>query len=236
MKKIIVVSMVLLALLITCVTPATAQAPIKITAKQLYEEYEANEIASDLKYKDKLLEVTGFIENFSKETFSGKSTIHLEAGFLAPIWAHLSPDQVSTAATLTKGDKISVVGTCKGKPFICVELEDCYIAKVYPPEPEAPPTSPTTPKPEKDKDEGCFIATAAYGTDTAQEIDILREFRDEILLPNSLGARFVSVYYRTSPPIADFISQWDVLRTIVRVGFVNPIVAILNFSHSLWSE
>jgi len=82
---------------------------------------------------------------------------------------------------------------------------------------------------------GCFIATAAYGTDTAKEIDILREFRDTILLPNSLGAKFVSLYYKTSPPLADFISQHEVLRTAVRVGFVDPIVAILNWSHDLWS-
>ena len=81
----------------------------------------------------------------------------------------------------------------------------------------------------------CFIATAAYGTDTAKEIDILREFRDEVLLPNSLGVMFVSLYYRTSPPIADFISQHEVLRTAVRVGFVDPIVKILTWTHDLWS-
>jgi len=81
----------------------------------------------------------------------------------------------------------------------------------------------------------CFIATAAYGTDTAKEIDILREFRDEVLLPNSLGVMFVSLYYRTSPPIADFISQHEVLRTAVRVGFVDPIVKILSWTHDLWS-
>jgi hypothetical protein len=82
---------------------------------------------------------------------------------------------------------------------------------------------------------GCFIATAAYGTDTAREIDILREFRDTVLLPNSLGIRFVSLYYKISPPIADFIAQHEVLRTAVRVGFVDPIVRILNWTHGLWS-
>ena len=83
---------------------------------------------------------------------------------------------------------------------------------------------------------GCFIATAAYGTDTAREIGILREFRDTVLLPNSLGAKLVSFYYKTSPPIADFISQHEVLRTVVRVGFVDPIVRILSWTHGLWSE
>jgi len=81
----------------------------------------------------------------------------------------------------------------------------------------------------------CFIATAAYGTDTAKEIDILREFRDEFLLSNSLGAKFVSFYYKISPPIADFISQHEALRTVVREGFVDPIVKILTCTHDLWS-
>ena len=81
----------------------------------------------------------------------------------------------------------------------------------------------------------CFIATAAYGTNTAKELDILREFRDEVLLLNSLGAKFVSLYYKISPPIANFISQHEVLRTVVRVGFVDPIVKILTWTHGLWS-
>ncbi len=77
----------------------------------------------------------------------------------------------------------------------------------------------------------CFIATAAYGTDTAKEIDILREFRDAVLLPSSLGAKLVSLYHKTSPPIANFISRHEVLRAAVRVGFVDPITAILDWSH-----
>jgi hypothetical protein len=82
----------------------------------------------------------------------------------------------------------------------------------------------------------CFVATAAYGTDTAEEINILREFRDVVLLASGLGAEFVSLYYEISPPVAEVISQHDFLRTAVRLGFVDPIVAILNWSQALWSE
>jgi hypothetical protein len=81
----------------------------------------------------------------------------------------------------------------------------------------------------------CFIASAAYGTNTAKEIDILREFRDTVLLHNSLGARLVPLYYRGSPPIASFISQYEVLTRLVRLGFLDPIVRILNWTHHLWS-
>jgi hypothetical protein len=82
----------------------------------------------------------------------------------------------------------------------------------------------------------CFIATAVYGTDTAEEINLLREFRDVVLLPGRLGAEFVSLYYEISPPVAEVIWQHDFLRTAVRAGFIDPVVAILNWSHALWSE
>jgi alpha-tubulin suppressor-like RCC1 family protein len=81
----------------------------------------------------------------------------------------------------------------------------------------------------------CFIATAAYGTDTASQLDILREFRDNILLPSTLGTKLVSFYYRTSPPVANFVSRHEALRTVVRVGFLDPIVRILTWSHKSWS-
>jgi parallel beta-helix repeat protein len=81
----------------------------------------------------------------------------------------------------------------------------------------------------------CFIATAAYGSDTASQLDILREFRDTVLLPSDLGVRFVSFYYRIGPPIASLMSQHEVLKTAVRVGFVDPIVRILTWTHDLWS-
>ena len=72
---------------------------------------------------------------------------------------------------------------------------------------------------------GCFIATAAYGTAMAGEIEILRKFRDEYLLTNPVGQALVDFYYRVSPPIAEFITEHPSLKPIVRVGLA-PAVAI----------
>jgi hypothetical protein len=72
---------------------------------------------------------------------------------------------------------------------------------------------------------GCFIATAAYGTPMAEEIQILRQFRDEYLLTNLLGQGLVDLYYRISPPIAEFINDHTSLKPIVRAGLV-PAVAM----------
>ena len=72
----------------------------------------------------------------------------------------------------------------------------------------------------------CFIATAAYGTSLHEDIDVLRDFRDEYLMTNLFGRTFVEIYYTTSPPIADVIRENKGLRTIVREGFVKPLVYI----------
>jgi hypothetical protein len=83
---------------------------------------------------------------------------------------------------------------------------------------------------------GCFIATAAYGTSTAAEIDTLRAFRDEVLLQNSLGSQLVNLYYEVSPPVADFISEHDVLRTLVRELLVDPVAWLVEATGTLWRD
>jgi hypothetical protein len=72
----------------------------------------------------------------------------------------------------------------------------------------------------------CFIATAAYGTPLHEDIDVLREFRDEYLMTNPFGRFFVRAYYSTSPPIADAIRKNECSRTFVRKALVKPLVYI----------
>ena len=72
---------------------------------------------------------------------------------------------------------------------------------------------------------GCFIATAAYGTPMAEEVQILRKFRDGYLLTNPVGQSFVNLYYSVSPPIGEFITQHPGLKPMVRAGLV-PAVTV----------
>ena len=81
---------------------------------------------------------------------------------------------------------------------------------------------------------GCFIATAAYGTPTAKQIDVLREFRDDVLLKSTVGSQFVALYYRFSPPIANVIARHELLRTLVRELVVDPIVHAVEATGNIW--
>jgi hypothetical protein len=61
---------------------------------------------------------------------------------------------------------------------------------------------------------GCFIATASYGSLNHPMVKLLCEFRDEILLKTSYGQSFVKLYYRYSPPAAEWISAHMLLRIL----------------------
>lgn len=79
---------------------------------------------------------------------------------------------------------------------------------------------------------GCFIATAAFGSPMAPQVQVLREVRDTYLLPNPIGRAAVQAYYAVSPPIADVIGRSEPLRAAVRVGLM-PVLGWASLV--LWS-
>src|SRR5258708_39774069 len=68
-----------------------------------------------------------------------------------------------------------------------------------------------------------FNAAAAFGSPMAEKVRVLRAFRDQYLMTNAAGRRFVQLYYRYSPSIADRIRRDDTLRAAVRAA-LEPLV------------
>ncbi|MCX7048264.1 MAG: hypothetical protein NTX50_22615, partial [Candidatus Sumerlaeota bacterium] len=69
----------------------------------------------------------------------------------------------------------------------------------------------------------CFIATAACGDANADEVIVLRRFRDDVLLPRALGRCFVAVYCFLSPPLAALIVRSPKSQCLIRRFFISPV-------------
>ena len=78
---------------------------------------------------------------------------------------------------------------------------------------------------------GCLIATAAFGTELAPQIQLLREIRDHTVLETHSGAAFMSVfnsfYYSFSPTIADLERQNPMFKEVVKIA-ITPMMSTLG--------
>jgi hypothetical protein len=69
----------------------------------------------------------------------------------------------------------------------------------------------------------CFIATAAYGSVMANDVETLRRFRDGVLGKTALGELAIEAYYTFSPSLAGLIGESEILRHTARTA-LQPIV------------
>lgn len=78
---------------------------------------------------------------------------------------------------------------------------------------------------------GCLIATAAYGSEFAPQVQMLREIRDNQLLKTSSGSAFMSAfnsfYYSWSPTVAEWERQNPIFKELVRAS-ITPLISTLS--------
>lgn len=97
-------------------------------------------------------------------------------------------------------------------------------------------TDPDPPEPSIDTEPaaelgGCLIATAAFGSEMAPQIQMLREVRDGTVLNTMSGAAFMAgfnqLYYSFSPTVADWERQSPAFKEAVRIA-ITPMLATLG--------
>jgi hypothetical protein len=74
----------------------------------------------------------------------------------------------------------------------------------------------------------CFIATSVYG-ENHRYTNVLRKFRDECLLTNSVGKEFVIFYYDYSPYVAGFLDENEYLKPVAGVLLL-PVVGVATIA------
>jgi len=78
---------------------------------------------------------------------------------------------------------------------------------------------------------GCLIATAAFGSELAPQVQFLREVRDNTLLSTTSGATFMTgfnhIYYSFSPAVADLERENPAFREAVKL-LITPMLSTLS--------
>ena len=66
--------------------------------------------------------------------------------------------------------------------------------------------------------DGCYIATAVYGSYDCPEVWTLRRFRDEVLRASVLGRLFIRGYYAVSPGLARHLGSKQLFQKPVKMA------------------
>jgi len=86
---------------------------------------------------------------------------------------------------------------------------------------------------------GCLIATAAYGSEMAPQVQLLREIRDNQLMNTESGKSFMSgfneLYYTFSPTIADMERESPMFKEAIKLG-LTPLLSSLAIMENAESE
>ena len=89
--------------------------------------------------------------------------------------------------------------------------------------------------PPTEENGGCLIATAAYGSEMAPQIQQLRELRDNTVLSTQSGIAFMSgfnqFYYSFSPNVADLERENPIFKEIVKVGLTPMLSSLSLLNH-----
>ena len=102
-------------------------------------------------------------------------------------------------------------------------------------------TIETKPDNESTKEEGggCLIATATYGSEMSQQVQQLRELRDNQLLNTESGTTFMGmfndIYYSFSPIIADYERENPYFKEAVKIA-ITPMLSSLSLMENVNSE
>lgn len=97
----------------------------KVSAPSLYVVYSKNEIDADDKYKDKYLEVDGYVDVVGKNIVGSPYITLLTNDLVGRVQCMIANQDVSKAAKIKKGQLVTLVGKCNGKELVNIVLYEC---------------------------------------------------------------------------------------------------------------
>ena len=97
---------------------------VTVSARKLYKEYNANEIAADEKYKGQIIQITGIIRDIGNDIMNNAYVTLIGDQYFGDIQCYFN--EKSIVAGLSKGKRITVIGSCSGL-MMNVQINNCIV-------------------------------------------------------------------------------------------------------------
>jgi len=105
---------------------------IEVKSSVLYKAYDENEVSADNEYKDKWLKITGKVIDVRNNSIKKSETIVKLNGLIdneyeiIGVSCHFDESHKDEIAKISKGQTITILGKCVGKP-VFIKIEECSI-------------------------------------------------------------------------------------------------------------
>jgi len=179
--------------------------------------FDVSDAKFDLSEKTLILSITSGLENNLGETTIPKSLLGGEL--------EITLDDQAFEPNVRSNDKIwFITAEFQGKGMHTMKITGTESVK------DAETVREDIPETNPD-DNGCLIATAAYGSEMGPQVQLLREVRDNTVLATQSGSAFMAgfnqFYYSFSPAVADWERQNPVFKEAVRAA-ITPLLSTLS--------
>lgn len=107
--------------------PQLYEPNIVISAVNLLDEYDQNEVRADSNYRGRVLEVSGVVHSIGTAFSQTYVTIGTGEKYeFITVQCYFNSGQLDTVASLNKGDEVTIIGKCDGKS-LNVSLSNCIL-------------------------------------------------------------------------------------------------------------
>ena len=111
--------------------PTCEPGVICVTAEQLCDDYDVNEVAADHKYKGNIIEVSSIVDGLGRDILNkNKAFLRMNCGWITDVWCYFDEAFESQLVPVEEGDLVSVRGECMGKNVIKrIVLDHCTLVE-----------------------------------------------------------------------------------------------------------
>lgn len=102
---------------------------IEVTANELWNAFDENEIDAEQKYNGKTVRITGIVSDInSADTFTSANVLlAVDNSYFGSVQCNFNSENANALATLNKGQSVTIEGTCRTLSIYNLIIRSCQV-------------------------------------------------------------------------------------------------------------